>query len=30
MAEKWWQVEDSPDIIDAEVDKKIELLENIF
>ena len=29
MAEKWVQVEDDPDIIDAEVDEAIELLENV-
>ena len=28
MAENWVNVEDDPDIIDAEVDEAIELLEN--
>ena len=29
MAENWVQVEDDPDIINAEVDEAIELLENV-
>ena len=29
MAEKWVQVEYDPDIVDAEVDGAIEILENV-
>ena len=28
MAEKWVNIEDDPDIIDAEVDEAIEIMEN--